>query len=188
VWSAGATAYVDSDAGRNDAKTTTFDYDRLGRERRCAPSRATTHCGRRRGRITRRATSPPRPPPTGCSRSATSTASAKRRKPRGKRASDAAGSWSLKDQQYGYDANGNRARDERGTHEFNARDQLVKWTRGGRNGAVGTTVSYELNASGAIAKRTDSALPSGKRTLTNTYNGTRLSKAEDAESESTYSG
>ena len=35
----------------------------------------------------------------------------------------------VKDQSYLYDTNGNRTKDERGTHEFNAKDQLVEWTR-----------------------------------------------------------
>ena len=35
-----------------------------------------------------------------------------------------------KNQEYRYDANGNRSKDERGEHQYNARDQLVQWKRG----------------------------------------------------------
>jgi len=35
-----------------------------------------------------------------------------------------------KPQSYAYDGNGNRTTDERGSHVFNARDQLVMWRRG----------------------------------------------------------
>jgi hypothetical protein len=39
----------------------------------------------------------------------------------------------------------NRDEDERGTYEFNARDQLTKWTK-----ASGKVTEYELNGDGAI--------------------------------------
>lgn len=64
---------------------------------------------------------------------------------------------SEKNQAYTYDENGNRTRDERGTHVFNARDQLVKWTRATGTPDAGLTVDYELNASGAIRRKIDQA-------------------------------
>ncbi len=63
----------------------------------------------------------------------------------------------VKDQSYSYDENANRSRDERGSHEFNARDQLTQWTRATGRPDPGSTVSYELNASGAILNKTDTA-------------------------------
>ena len=67
--------------------------------------------------------------------------------------------------------NGNRSADERGTHQFNARGQLRKWTR-----LSGTSnVLYETNGAGAITKKTDG-------TLETTYNydpsGDRVDSAE----------
>ena len=62
-----------------------------------------------------------------------------------------------KDQPYAYDLNGNRTSDERGTHVFNARDQLVIWRRGPEQKVEpGSLVSYELNGSGAIQTQKDS--------------------------------
>jgi RHS repeat-associated protein len=60
----------------------------------------------------------------------------------------------LKDQEYNYDPNGNRTRDERGTHIFNARSQLVEWTRA-QGPRAGTTVTYGLNGAGAILWQDD---------------------------------
>ena len=53
-------------------------------------------------------------------------------------------------QEYAYDDNGNRNRDERGTHTFNARNQLTSWTKAGRG-----TVRYEVNGTGAVTAKTD---------------------------------
>jgi hypothetical protein len=58
-----------------------------------------------------------------------------------------------KEQAYDYDLNGNRILDERGTHEFNSRDQLVRWTKVG-----GGQVDYVLNGSGAVTSRTDGSM------------------------------
>jgi RHS repeat-associated protein len=76
----------------------------------------------------------------------------------------------LKDQQYVYDDNGNRTRDERGTHVFNARRQLVQWTRA-QGPRAGSTVSYGLNGAGAILRREDGA---NGRVETYSYRGDRL--------------
>ncbi len=78
----------------------------------------------------------------------------------------------LKDLTYTYDRNGNRTQDERGTHLYNARDQLVRWTRGnGQSKPAGSTVKYTLNGSGAITLREDSV---NERVETYTYVGDRL--------------
>ena len=53
-------------------------------------------------------------------------------------------------QEYAYDDNGNRNRDERGTHTFNARNQLTSWTKSGRG-----TVRYEVNGTGAVTAKID---------------------------------
>jgi len=65
---------------------------------------------------------------------------------------------------YAYDRNGNRTNDERGTHAYNARDQLRTWTR-----ASGGAVSYEHDGSGAVTRRTE-----GTDTESFAYNGERL--------------
>ncbi len=52
---------------------------------------------------------------------------------------------------YQYDKNGNRTKDERGTHSFNARDQLVRWDR--KSGD--THVTYGVNGAGAITSKND---------------------------------
>jgi len=54
-----------------------------------------------------------------------------------------------KNQDYDYDVNGNRTKDERGSHNYNARDQLTKWTASG-----GAETSYALNGTGNIASKT----------------------------------
>jgi RHS repeat-associated protein len=70
-----------------------------------------------------------------------------------------------KHQAYDYDLNGNRVEDERGTHGFNSRDQLVRWTKSG-----GGQVDYALNGSGSVTSRSDGTatttyhyLPGGER-------------------------
>ncbi len=52
---------------------------------------------------------------------------------------------------YRYDDNGNRTQDERGTHSFNARDQLVRWTR--KDGD--SHVRYGVNGAGAMTSKND---------------------------------
>jgi RHS repeat-associated protein len=54
-------------------------------------------------------------------------------------------------QDYSYDANANRTKDAHGAYEFNARDQLVKWTHDGK------VVTYELNGSGSVTRKCDGA-------------------------------
>ena len=83
----------------------------------------------------------------------------------------------VKDQEYRYDANGNRSRDERGDHEFNSRDQHVQWRRSADYGqTAGSIVSYEVNGSGAIAEKDDDGITtrykySADRLLTATTGG-----------------
>lgn len=66
-------------------------------------------------------------------------------------------------QDYTYDLNGNRTTDERGTHAFNARDQLVLWERGDEQDILGpaggpSSVSYVLNGSGASLDQYDNGV------------------------------
>jgi len=85
----------------------------------------------------------------------------------------------LKNRPYTYDPNANRTTDERGTHQFNPRDQLVKWTRGAKTKSPGSTVGYTLNGSGAIREKLDSATPGGATKTVFDYlgaNGDRLQK------------
>jgi RHS repeat-associated protein len=59
---------------------------------------------------------------------------------------------------YFYDSVDNRIHDDKGAHEYNARAQLVKWTRKRESGDPknASNVAYEVTGSGALAKRTDS--------------------------------
>ena len=83
----------------------------------------------------------------------------------------------VKDQEYRYDANGNRSRDERGDHQFNSRDQHVQWRRSADYGqTAGSIVYYEVNGSGAIAEKDDDGITtrykySADRLLTATTGG-----------------
>jgi RHS repeat-associated protein len=79
-------------------------------------------------------------------------------------------------QDYGYDANGNRSQDERGTHAFNARDQLVEWKKNST-----TTVTYTLNGDGAITQKEGDG-----KTTTYVYRGERLISATTGDSRSSY--
>ncbi len=84
-------------------------------------------------------------------------------------------------QAYSYDANGNRTADERGEHQFNARDQLVFWQRPtdrGRSDRRGWTTSYTLDGSGAQVKRVDRDQDGiAKLDSDFVYNGEQLDKA-----------
>jgi RHS repeat-associated protein len=95
----------------------------------------------------------------------------------------------VKNQPYAYDANGNRTRDERGTHLFNAREQLIAWTRGEDHDdddtVAGSRVCYRLNAAGSILRKTDTQAHQAEPgdvecrareylTTNYTYNGERL--------------
>ena len=82
-----------------------------------------------------------------------------------------------KDQEYRYDPNGNRSKDERGDHTFNARDQLVEWKRGEKYAQPGSKVSYDVNGSGAVTEERDEGANEvtkytfdGDRLLTSTVN------------------
>ena len=60
--------------------------------------------------------------------------------------------------EYSYDDNGNRTKDERGEHRFNARDQLVWWkrpTEGGREDRQGWTTSYTLGGNGETTDKVE---------------------------------
>jgi RHS repeat-associated protein len=72
-----------------------------------------------------------------------------------------------KNRSYSYDRNDNRTTDERGTHLFNARSQLIKWTRTNQ-----TVVDYTLNGAGAVTKRQD-----GPLTLSYCFAGDRVTSA-----------
>ncbi len=71
-------------------------------------------------------------------------------------------------QEYTYDDNGNRNRDERGTHTFNARNQLTSWTKSGRG-----TVRYEVNGTGAVTAKTDRGVRTRVRTSSATASSGR---------------
>jgi RHS repeat-associated protein len=61
--------------------------------------------------------------------------------------------------EYEYDADGQRTKDERGTYEYDARDQLVTWKRNdkkvGETTVQGTTVTYEHTGNGAVRRKVD---------------------------------
>lgn len=80
---------------------------------------------------------------------------------------------------YDYDTNGNRTSDERGTHRFNSRDQLVWWTH--KTGANPNYLTkYDLNGSGAMLETTDSEGGAERSKTTFTYDGDRLEKTSTA--------
>ncbi len=81
----------------------------------------------------------------------------------------------LKDKTYSYDRNGNRSEDERGGYEFNARDQVTKWTRGDQAQLSGA-VSYDLNGSGSMTSQSDTA--NGGSETTYAYDGDRLMESQ----------
>ena len=61
-------------------------------------------------------------------------------------------------QDYSYDDNGNRTKDERGEHRFNARDQLTWWKRASDSGHAdrrGWTTSYTLGGSGEMTDKVE---------------------------------
>ncbi len=61
---------------------------------------------------------------------------------------------------YTYNQNGDATTDERGTHDYNARDQETSWTRAGHYGyAAGKTVTYKLDGAGQIIDSHDSVDP-----------------------------
>jgi len=61
---------------------------------------------------------------------------------------------------YAYNQNGDATTDERGSHDYNARDQETAWTRAGHYGyAAGKTVSYKLDGAGQIIDSHDSVDP-----------------------------
>ena len=81
-------------------------------------------------------------------------------------------------QNYEYDVEGNRTQDERGTHVFNPRKQLFRWTRGARQeGKVDTRVTYTRNGGGDVTREVDTWQPEGTTTASTTdytYRGERL--------------
>jgi RHS repeat-associated protein len=86
---------------------------------------------------------------------------------------------------YGYgDANRNRTADERGAYAYNARRQLVGWTRAASATRPARDVAYIVNGAGAVSKKIDhyaQHLPTATAdttiTTTNTYRGDRLESA-----------
>ena len=90
-----------------------------------------------------------------------------------KRTKGSAGA-TLKDPNYTYDRNGNRTTDERGTHLFNARQQLVRWTRA-KGPKAGSSVKYTPNGAGAVVEEVDEF--GDDTTTTYTYEGDRLTEA-----------
>jgi RHS repeat-associated protein len=90
------------------------------------------------------------------------------------------------DQTYAYDRNGNAIRDERGTHEFNSRDHLVRWTRAADRKDGSTTVTYTVNGAGAVTKKSDTA---GEFDITTVFHyvGDRLDTSQaTAETQTAY--
>ncbi|MEY2430379.1 MAG: hypothetical protein QOC92_104, partial [Acidimicrobiaceae bacterium] len=176
--------YVDSNGGHDDAKTTSFTYDRLDRETQMRvaqgsdPMRTTNKTYYDSGELATQHTSNNVNELRFYGRHGDLTTLRRQR-------DGAASADFLKDQDYTYDPNGNRTKDERGTHDFNARNQLVHWTRGPNQQNPGSDVTYELNASGAIVKKTDTKLPINQ-TTTYTYVGSRLTKAEDSLTSTTF--
>jgi RHS repeat-associated protein len=74
-----------------------------------------------------------------------------------------------KNQPYDYDLNGNRVRDERGTYDYNARDQLTHWRRGPQSDHAGTDVHYKLDGQGNIRREQDEAETEGDGSTTYSY-------------------
>jgi RHS repeat-associated protein len=162
----------DGSFGGSDAKSTTFDYDSLDREFRMTvdpatgSNRVTTTnywpSGRRELR---------RKPNNATDRWFYNTRNEITRRERQK---DGAALDDADVTNYGYDDNGNRDRDERGTYDFNARDQLIKWTK-----SSGKVTEYQLNGDGAITQKSVSPTPGAAPTVTTfTYRGERLKYAD----------
>jgi RHS repeat-associated protein len=87
-------------------------------------------------------------------------------------------SGSLVQVDYGYDARGNRTTDERGTYEYNARDKLTKWTRGGQAARSGS-ITYTVAPSGSVTKTVDTYRApgaTGDTTTDFTFSGEKLKK------------
>lgn len=81
---------------------------------------------------------------------------------------------------YDYDLNGNRSKDERGTHGFNARDQLVWWKHAaGRGAHPGWLTTYTLDGSGAMTRKVDATGGGSPMVETDfTYDGDRLEETK----------
>ena len=165
--------------GGTRAKATTFDHDSLGRE-----VRATVDPAQGDDRVTR-------------TRWFGGGQMRERTKPNGTRDEwrwDGIGRKARHDripdgetedpspQTYAYDTNGNRTRDERGTHVFNAREQLVRWERpdqGGRADRRGWSTSYSLNGSGAMVGKVERDSSGAEKVTTALdLDGDRLESAE----------
>jgi RHS repeat-associated protein len=84
-------------------------------------------------------------------------------------------------QDYTYDPNGNRTKDERGTYSFDPRDRMVWWVQGSSQRSPGTAVYYTRNASGDIVSSNG-----GGQATTFTYSGERLTKVENSQAVSYY--
>jgi RHS repeat-associated protein len=146
-------------AGYSGGKTTSFDYDNLGREKKTwvctngpatcnatTADRTTTTTYFDGGFVDRRV-KPNDVREDYTFRDDGRLASMRRSKPNNDE---------LKNQEYLYDRNGNRRKDERGTHLFNARQQLVRWTRGpDQQRPEGSFVEYVLLGDGRLDVKRD---------------------------------
>jgi RHS repeat-associated protein len=74
-----------------------------------------------------------------------------------------------KDQSYLYNRNGDRVRDERGTYDYNARDQLTLWERGSGTKDPGSKVQYLIGGTGEIRKQNDTSSAGGATAGLTTY-------------------
>ncbi|HEX8122223.1 MAG TPA: RHS repeat-associated core domain-containing protein [Solirubrobacteraceae bacterium] len=181
VWSSGDTYRGD------DAKTTAFSYDSLDREQTATVTvdgdrRETTTTWWPSGEMRRRTK------PNGTVETRYFDVQGQiTRKTSDRRPDDP------ETQDYDYDVDGNRTKDERGALAFNPRGQLVEWTRGseyesehppGESGdtKAGTTVTYKRNESGDVLEKRDTFNenvkpdhePYGDVVTTYDYEGERL--------------
>ena len=146
------------EGGFDGGRTTAFDFDELGRE-------TAMRVGPTGSPASRESTTSYWPSDQVMTHNETNAKGAKEttyfnndgRLSRMLRDPNASSTGAFKNQAYSYDDNGNRDADERGAYVFNARDQLVKWTRKASGPDASKVVDYELNASGAILKKTDQA-------------------------------
>lgn len=85
----------------------------------------------------------------------------------------------VKDQGYGYDVNGNREADERGSYRYNARDQLTSWSKPGQ---TDPEMTYELNGSGGVEVKREAGQPEED----STFDGDRLASTRQGTTTRSY--
>jgi RHS repeat-associated protein len=84
-----------------------------------------------------------------------------------------------KTETYEYDGNGNRKKDERGTHVFNSRNHVVRWTRADGMRAENKSIVYTVNGAGVVTKKDDDATQGDGGGVTEfTILGERIERAE----------